>query len=179
MKAAKVGYIFVLTILLTFTTVLAIAAFYPAPKRYDYPVITPAFGDFNSPEYKAQQEKYNQDLQNYQTKNKDVESQRKIWGENVFITCLAAAILMAILGLLLLKNMYFASVSLLFGSFTLLVFGPGLASYFSDSTTIPIFGATTQVDVSMQKKIQFIIAAAGTLLALLIPSQLSEKNSTA
>lgn len=177
MKSLKIGYIFAMVALFVLTVILGIAAFYPAPKRYDYPQYpTRISSDFNSPEYQQQQRQYEEDLKNYQEKNKDVENQRKIWGQNTLIISLIAGAVMLLVGALLFSYSYFLSVSLLFGSFIMLVSGPGLASYYSDSTTISLFGTSPQIDLTRYKQIQFFIALTGSVIGAGLSFMLQKKE---
>lgn len=164
MKSVKVGYVFTMVTLITLAVVIGIAAFYPAPKRLDYPSYPATSTDFNSPEYKAQQQKYQQDLKDYQDKNKDVEGIRKIWGQNTFSICLVAGVVLMILGLILSRFVPMVGVSMLFAAFVLMFLGPGFVSYYADSTTITLLGSAPKIDLAEYKKLQFGITAAGTVI---------------
>ena len=178
MKAVQTGYVFVMITLLTLTVVLAIAAFYPAPKRYNYPKSPSLATDFNSPEYQEQQKKYQQDLENYQQKNMDVENQRKIWGENNFITLLIVGAVMLGTGLFLINSMPLVSISLLFSAFIVIFFGSALTSYYADSTTLSLLGGNSQVDLTRYKQIQFVIALIGTIFGGVLSSKISDKTQS-
>lgn len=167
MRGLKTGYVFVMTTLLTLAVVVGIAAFYPAPKRYDSPTYPRTNTiDYNSPEYKAEQQRYQDEMKSYDEKNKDVEGQRKIWGEKVFITNLAIGVILLIGGVLLLDIIPMIGVACLFAAFVLMVFGPGLTSYYADNT--PYFTTKAQVDLSSYKQIQFVILLAGTIIGTVL-----------
>lgn len=169
MKGLKTGYVFVITTLLTLSVVIGIVAFYPAPKRFDYPTYPQTSGlDYNSPEYKNQQKKYDADLKNYTEKNKDITSKVKIWGEKVFIINLLIGVVLLIIGMLLLNIVPLLGVAILFASFMLMVFGAGLTSLYADNTSIPLLTTTSKVDLSLYKKIQFVILLIGTIIGAVL-----------
>ncbi|MBI2022211.1 hypothetical protein HYS93_05040 [Candidatus Daviesbacteria bacterium] len=165
MKGFKTAYVFVMVTLLSLTIALAVAAFYPAPKRYSYPEYPRTSSlDFNSPTYKAEQEKYQRDLEEYNQKNKKTEEQRRIWGQNTFNIALGSGLVLMILGLLLFRFAPMLSVSLLFAAFIVVLFGPGLMSYYAENTSLPLFGSKSDVDLTGYKQIQFGISFAGVLI---------------
>lgn len=166
MKALKTGYVFSLISLITLTIVIGIAAFYPAPKRYDYPQYPRSRAtDFNSSEYKAQQDKYDQDLKDYQEQNKNIEAQRKIWGQTTLIISLLSGVFFLTLGVIISGFASMLGVGLIFSAFVLMIFGPGLASYYADSSTIPLFGSEPKVELQTYKMVQFGISLVGAILA--------------
>lgn len=167
-----------MVVLLVLAVCLGIAAFYPAPKRYNYPEFPTSVTDFNSPEYKQQQQQYDEEMKNYREKNKDSEDQRKIWGQNSFIVCLIAGVLMLILGLLVFNFSYFLGISLLFGGFSIIVFGPGIASYYAENIPIPLLGDSSKADLTRYKQIQFLITVTGALVGAGLSLILQKNNNS-
>lgn len=170
MKGLRVGYVFVMVTLFTLVVAVGVAAFYPAPKRYEYPTYPTSAGlDYNSSEHQAQQSKYQKDLDEYDKKNKDIENQRKVWGQHTFIISLIFGVVFLFLGMAGTTVAPMLGVSLLFSAFILMIFGPGFISYYADSTTIPLFREPS-ISLTGYKVAQFFILlvgmAIGTLLGL-------------
>ena len=179
MKAAKTGYVFTMVTLLTMTIVLAIAAFYPAPKRYTAPSYPRSAGfDTNSLMYQQQQRQYEQDSKLYEENNKTVDEQRQVWGQRVFIICLSMGGVLLAIGMWQTNMAPMLSTSMLFASFILMVFGSGLASYYADSTSIALFGSSSKVDLTGYKQLQFAIALVGAVVgaALELSGLLKKEN---
>lgn len=167
-KGLRVGYVFVMVTLFTLVVAVGVAAFYPAPKRYEYPTFpTRASLDYNSSEYQAEQAKYQKDLDEYNDKNKDVESQRKIWGQQTFIISLIFGVVFLFLGMSGIAIAPVLGASLVFSAFILMMFGPGFISYYADSTTIPLFKEPS-ISLTGYKVAQFFILLAGTAIGTLL-----------
>lgn len=169
MKGLKTGYVFVITTLTVLSIVVGTVAFYPSPKRFDYPSY-PRLGeiDYDAPEYKNQLKEYNEDIKKYEESNKDIEAKLKIWGENAFIVNLVAATILLIAGLLLIYQFTLLAIALLFTAFVIAVFGSALTNFYADNTTIPFLSSKTPVDLSRYKQIQFAISLFGTIIGAVL-----------
>lgn len=169
MKALKTGYVLVFVFLLVYSVTLGISAFNPIPKRLDYPQYSlNTTLDFNSPQYKEEQQKYQQDMKAYQENNKDNETNRRIWGENIYMICLVAAVLFLIAGVLISQVSVLVGASLLFAGLILIVAGQGIATYQADSSSIPLVGQNTKIDITPYKQKQFYIVIVGAVCALVL-----------
>lgn len=168
MRAFKTGYVFVIVSLLVLTVVLGVAAYYPAPKRLaspDYPRISNA-SDYNSVEYQESQREYQDKLDEYEKKNKDLQKNREIWGQRIFIVCLIAGALLFVIGVFLAGFATTLSIGLVFSAFVLMVFGTGLISVYADSPVSPFLGSDPETDLSVYKQIQFAVVALGALVGV-------------
>lgn len=164
MKALKVGYVFVITTLLVLTITLGAAAFYPAPRLTSNLPNPPAFNtDYNSSEYKAEQARYDKESKTYQQQSRDVENARKVWSQNALIIALMAGVILLLIGALLVKINSILSVSIFFAAFILMVFGVTIISSFSDGG---LFVSSSNLDLSLYKKIQFMIVTVGLCLGI-------------
>lgn len=169
MKGLKTGYVFVITTLAVLSIFVGTVVFYPAPKRFDYPTYPQLSNlDYNSPEYKEKLKRYDEDYKNYKERNKDIETKRKIWGENVLIVDLSAAAILLIAGIILTSKFSLLGIALLFASFITAVFGPGFTSFYADNTVIPLLGSQPAVDLSRYKQIQFAISLSATLVGAVL-----------
>lgn len=168
MKGFKTGYVFVMTALLVLTIAVGIAAFYPAPKKYNYPTYPTSAGvvDYNSPEYKMRLEQYDKDQKAYQEANKKTEGQRRIWSQYTFIISLLGSLAFLIAGVMMINRSSLLGVSLLFASFILLVSWQALIGYYADSSYLS-FGQEPDVDLSTYKQMQFGILLVGSILGVM------------
>lgn len=168
MRAFKTGYVFVVVTLLVLTVVLGVAAYYPAPKRLaspEYPRLSNT-SDYNSVEYQQSQREYQEKLDEYDEKNKDLQKNREIWGQRIFVICLVAGALLFVLGVFLAGFVTTLSVGLVFSAFVLIVFGTGLISIYADSPVSPFLGSDPETDLSFYKQIQFGIVTLGALMGV-------------
>lgn len=178
MKGIRVGYIMVMTALLSLTVAVGIAAFYPAPKlveRSKYPSLST---DYNSPQYQEDQKRYQEESALYDKKNEETRAQRKIWGQNIFAATLMLGAVLLVLSLILAKSQRVVSASFVYAAFIVVVFGAGLASYHAEGSVSSIFGVDTTTDLSRYKFGQFVILVTGSIVGLVLGfmGKLEEKH---
>lgn len=178
MKAFKTGYVLVMVTFFILTVALGIAAFYPQPRRYEYPKY-PALSnlDFNSSEYKTVQDQYQQDLKNYDEKNKDIENKRTVWNQQIFIIFLLTAVIFFSGSILLFKETPVLGIGLLFAALIAPLSGPNLASLYSESLSLPLVGGQSPaMDLTTYKIIQFLILLTGTIMGAIFGFSVLDKK---
>lgn len=166
MRAFKTGYVLVIVTLLVLTIVLGVAAYYPAPKRIAYPAYprVSSANDYNSTQ--SVEAQYQKEVDEYEEKNKDLQKEREIWVQRIFIICLIAGALLFVAGVFLAGFATTLSIGLVFSSFVLMVFGTGLISIYGDSPVTPLLGSDPEADLSLYKHIQFAVVALGAVIGV-------------
>ena len=100
---------------------LGIAAFYVQPKMPEYPASLKYSTPIGSPQNASVSADFQQNQEKYDNQLKDFDNKSQVYNRTVSVIALAAAILILILSLTLVKNLYLISDGLLLGGvFTLL-----------------------------------------------------------
>lgn len=181
MKAARVGYVLVMTALLSSTVFLGLANYYPAPKGASYPTYptTPiAPYDYNAPDYLEQQQKYqdnlkkyDEDMKNYDRDSKEAGKQQQVWTERISMYILIAAGALFILGVFLTAMAPLVGASFLFTAFILLVFGKGGVALYSLASSFPLYSREVLEAPDAAKeyqKLQFYVGAGISVIGMLL-----------
>lgn len=146
---------------------MGIVAFYPSPKMPEYPKYANSANlDFNSSEYKAQQEKYKEEVKIYDAKNKEFSNIAQVHARNQYMISLGAGVLAVLTGIGIATISSTIGAGMIIAGGIVFTFGQILLAFSSITSVIARYSSSGSRDVTADLQMEFLVAAIGTILLL-------------
>lgn len=122
--------------------------------------------DFNSSEYKAQQEKYKEEIKIYDAKNKEFSKIAQVHARNQYMISLGTGVLVVLAGIGIAAISTTIGAGMIIAGGIVFTFGQILLAFSSITSVIARYSSGNSRDVTADLQMEFLVAAIGAILLL-------------